>query len=561
MITAFHSERTTAPATGDVAARPDPASARPWRRRDALIAAGCLLVALLMRWHAADHGLSFDEIWILAGATGHGSDCIRWTPDELRLAPTSPTALEHAASPLTAWTRGVPFHPPLHMATLWGWRAVFGESDWIAAMYSAVWSIAAISFLFAAIRLQADVAPAALVALTMALSPVQIQLGTEVRGYGMMTGLAACAAWQMVRMECLGATRLGVWLLGLTLCPLQLTHYFAAGACVAVCIWAALRLTGSLRWHFVAAVGCAAAISMIAWLPYALEHVRRAGSQEVSFLQSAVPFLTGAGKAGLGLPLKLLFVVPPAYRGPYALLLAASVLLVAAGLYRSPKTTIWALMLWTPIATLITLDALRGTHHTVFTRYAAVASVGAAAAPILAAFIVGRPLGWAVGTAFVALTAVGFAGPRHVGSPSFHHMRDALLPIISSEPDSLPIVSLMPPPGQDRYFGNAILLEWSHAPGFFPRPAMLMDKAPPDVVRALAAASPSHRFWLVTSGREPTGTEMPDWLHDLLPTATLIRPPVLVPAGEPGPQPEPAVTLWLLELADTPSSPHSEERD
>jgi len=562
MMTAFRADRIPAVAQGDAPASRRTAepehTPRPWPRFDILTAAACLLVALLMRWHAADHGLSFDETWMLAGAAGHGSDCLKWTPDELRLAPTSPTALEHAASPLTVWTRGVIMHPPLHMATLWFWRALFGESDWVAAMYSAVWSIAAIGFLFAAIRLQAGVAPAALVALTMALSPMQVQLGTEVRGYGMMIGLAACAAWQMVRMESLGATRLGVWLLGLTLCPLQLTHYFAAGACTAVCLWAMLRLTGSLRWHFIAAVACAAAITLVSWLPFAIDHLRRAGTGDVAFLQATGPFWSGAGKAGLSLPLKLLFMVSPALRGPFGLLLMASVMLVAAGLYRSSKVTTWALMLWTPIAMLMLLDASRGTHHTTFTRYAAVASVGAAAAPILSAFLVSRPLGWVVGTLFVALTAVGFAGPRNVGSVSFHHMSKALTPIISSESDRLPIVSLMPPAGPYQFYGAGILLEWSHAPGFFPRPAMLMKKAPPAAVRALAAASPDQRLWLVTFGRETAGTEMPDWLHALLPTATLVGPPVVVPAGQSGVQPEPAVALWLLKLNEPPAASREE---
>ena len=424
MMTAFRADRMTAIAEGNVptprrAAEPEQAP-RPWPRFEATTAAACLLVALLMRWQAADHGLSFDETWMLAGAAGHGSDCLQWTPDELRPAPTSPTALEHAASPLRVWTRGVIMHPPLHMATLWFWRALFGESDWIAAMYSAVWSIVANGFLFAAIRLQAGVAPAALVALTMALSPVQIQLGTEVRGYGMMIGLAACAAWQMVRMESLGATRLGVWMLGLTLLPLQLTHYFAAGACTAVCLWAMLRLTRSLRWHFIAAVACAAAITLVSWLPFALDHLRRAGSGDVSFLQATAPFWIGAGKAGL------------------------------------------------------------------------------------------------------------------------------------------PLVSLKPPTG---FYGSAILLEWAHAPGFFPRPAMLMETAPPEAVHALAAASPDHRLWLVTVGRDTAGTEMPDWLHDLLPTATLVRPPVVVPAGQSGIQPEPAVALWLLELNEPPPAGRSQQPD
>lgn len=137
-------------------------------------------------------------------------------------------------------------------------------------------------------------------------------------------------------------------------------------------------------------------------------------------------------------------------------------------------------------------------------------------------------------------------------------MSKALTPIISSESDRLPLVSLKPPTG---FYGSAILLEWSHAPGFFPRPAMLMKKAPPAAVRALAAASPDQRFWLVTLGSETAGTEMPDWLHALLPTATLVRPPVLVPAGQSGVQPELAVALWLLKLNEPPPASRDEQPD
>ena len=119
----------------------------------------------------------------------------------------------------------------------------------------------------------------------------------------------------------------------------------------------------------------------------------------------------------------------------------------------------------------------------------------------------------------------------------------------------------MPPAGPYQFYGAGILLEWSHAPGFFPRPAMLMAKAPPETVRALAAASPDQRLWLVTCGRDTAGTEMPDWLHDLLPMATLVRPPVVVPAGQSGIQPEPAVALWLLELNEPPPAGRSQQPD
>jgi hypothetical protein len=101
-----------------------------------------------------------------------------------------------------------------------------------------------------------------------------------------------------------------------------------------------------------------------------------------------------------------------------------------------------------------------------------------------------------------------------------------------------------------------MLMEWLHLPGFVPRPLLVVQEAvPADALRALAAATPEHRFWLCVSSSSGSRVDLPESLRKLFPSARVVRAPVHVPAGHGGVQPEPAVDLWLLELDDAPLVP------
>ncbi len=521
-----------------------------WRPGEILCAVVCLLTALAVRWIAADHPLSFDELWILAGATGYGENFLGFPNNTLQTEAIQTTAVENARSPWVVWSRGVTFHPPLHMVTLWGWRALWGGSDWVAAMYSAVCSVVGIGFVFAALRWQAGVGPATCVSLCLALSPVQTQLGTEIRGYGLLLGLVGCVIWQMVRIETFGPTRRRVWLLGLTLLPLMLTHYFAAATCLGVCVWGLLRLSGAFRWQLAGAVVMAALIYLAIWLPFTTTHLQTA--QTTNVYQTNEPFLRGAARSGLALPVKLLFSVAPSRQREWMVVLAIFGLLSVSGLWRSSRLTLWGLLLVLPIALMLAVDAARGTNQAALTRYAAAASLAAAATPILSAFAVRTWLGWIVGVGCVLLTLVGLGGPREVGSPSFGHMRQALLPILQAESPQIPLVC-QSTRGALGFYGRAILLEWLHTPGFLPRPVMCVQSPAEEVQQTLAAATPDGRFWMCLRAGQQPNTELPETVRKAFPTARPVRPPVYVPAGQGGVQPEPAVELWLLTAGDRES--------
>ncbi len=516
-------------------------------------AIGCLLTALIVRWLAADHPLSFDELWILAGSTGYGSNYMGFFDNQLENEAFCTTAVENAKSPWVVWTQGVTFHPPLHMVSLWGWRQVWGGSDWVAAMYSGVCSVVGIGFVFAALRWQAGVGPATCVALCLALSPVQTQLGTEVRGYGLLLALVGCTAWQMVRIETLGPTRRRVWLLGLTLLPLMLTHYFAAATCLAVCWWALLRLPRSFWWPFAGAVVVAAISYLVVWFPVALTHLDETAARDI--YKTSEPFLKGAARSGLALPLKLLFEVAPTHQRPWMVVLAMLGLLSGVGLWRSSRVTIWVLLLTVPIGLMLAVDVARGTNQAALVRYAAAASLAAAATPILSAFVVRNWLGWLVGAICVLLAAMGLGGPRNVGSPSFHHMSQTLLPILQAESPQIPLVC-QSPSGRWKFYAKAMMMEWLHTPGFLPRPVMrVLRELPEKSLQKLRAATPEGRFWLCVTPGQTSSTELPKTLQTLFPQVRAVRAPVHVPAGNRGVQPEPAVDLWLLELVDARREP------
>lgn len=531
------------PTAADAATSRSRCSVAGARWPDLAAAIACAVVALALRWHAAGHGLSMDELWHLAMSTGRASDFIGWPVDVLVTEPTELTSLDAAAPPLAAWDRfKAVLHPPLYMLTLRLWREICGGGDWQAAMYSAVSGVVAILFVFFAVRMQASLPLATVVGLAMALSPVQIDLGTEVRSYALLMALSACAAWQMVRIETRGATTSGVWWLGLTLCPLMLTHYFAAGTCLAVVLWGMLRLAGRFRGHLLAATAVAAVASAILWLPQGIAQLADLGAGD-GYLKTSAPFWRHALPSGLALPLRLLVYVPSR---KLALLGSAAIVAVAiAGLRRRPALMPWVFLLVVPILSILALDALRGTQNTIFLRYAAAAAVAMPAAPVLAAASLRPSAGLVLGIAFTLLAAAGLGAPRDIGSPSFNHMAAAFVPAIAASGRETPIVLH----DTENMRGMYSILELSHVPGFFPRPVMRLRHPRPEVLRVIRDAAPEGTFWLVTSGMGGGAEAAPDWLRAIDPSLRIVRPAVTVPSGGWGVCPRPGMELWLVAFA------------
>jgi|GEM_PF-2095058 len=516
---------------------------------DVAAALACAVVALALRWHAAGHSLSMDELWHLAMSAGRSDDFTRWPVDVLVERPDSLTSLDTAAPPLAAWARfRAVLHPPLYVFTLRLWREVVGGGDWQAAMYSATYGVVAILFVFFAVRMQASRMLATVVGMAMAFAPVQIDLGTEVRSYALMMALSACAAWQMVRIETHGATAQGVWWLGLTMCPLMLTHYFAAGTCLAIVLWGILRLEGRFLRQLLAATAVAAVSSAILWLPQGIGQVADVGAGD-AYLKSPTPFWRHSLLSGLALPLRLLVYVPSRkFAVPGSIVLVA---VVVAGLRRRPAIMPWALLLTVPIFTILVLDFLRGTQHAMFLRYAAAAAIAMPAAPVLAAASLRLSAGAVLGIAMMFLAAAGLGAPRDIGSPYFNHMAEAFAPLIAASSRETPIVVH----DTAELRGMYSILEFSHVPGFFPRPVMRLQGRRSEAMGAIRGAAPDGRAWLVTSGMSCGEEAAPDWLRAIDPALRIVEPPVTVAPGGWGVCPRPAMELWLVEFAPAEASP------
>ena len=163
-----------------------------------------------------DSELSFDELWHLCTTQGVGSQINRVPTDVLLPGLASQTAIDPAAPFWNIWAGmdGV-LHPPLYCLTLRLWREAFGGSDFVAHCYSTAWATIGLGFLFATARMAMDRWTALFICICMAISPVQLYFGQEVRSYAMMIAIGTIALWLMTRIELFGPTRRRAILLAL----------------------------------------------------------------------------------------------------------------------------------------------------------------------------------------------------------------------------------------------------------------------------------------------------------------------------------------------------------
>ncbi len=244
-----------------------------WTLRDSALLAALLLLALAVRIIHIDPFPSLDEIWHMGLTAGYGSPMSQFLHGQVSVNPPSWSRLESTRPFWTVWTHmdGV-LHPPLYCLTLRLWRDALGASDLAAHLYSIFWCLITLGFLYDTARRSMDRTVAALIVLAMGMSQSQVYFAQEIRGYAMMIGIATVALWLMTRVEVEGATRRRVAVLAWITLPLMLTHYFAAGGALAVCLWGLFRLKGQ-RLRFALHVAGAAIAYLAIWLPQALKQV------------------------------------------------------------------------------------------------------------------------------------------------------------------------------------------------------------------------------------------------------------------------------------------------
>lgn len=460
-----------------------------WTALDIALLAGVLVFACVLRIWNIDHDLSFDELWHLATTPGLGSPLGKFPNDVLLSGLPSQTGLDHAAPFWMVWTHmdGV-LHPPLFCLSLRLWRDTFGQSDLAAHLYSTFWSMIAIGFLFATTRLALDRWAALIVGVGTAISQVQIYYAQEVRSYQLLIAIASYALWVMMRIEKLGPTRQRAVVLAALTFPLLLTHYFAAGAAIAIGVYGLLRLRGQ-RIAFIATGALSGLIYLFAWVPFALRQVHDLDTGD-SFLRVAKVDYVRELLLVMCAPWRT--IVDKDYQAEHATVAAGLLLIVPWLLVRRNRALLpWAIWLLLSVLAIAALDVVRMTAHLTFPRYYSVASPAVLPLAVGIVWSLDRRTGYVLGVALLTLIALGrrVDAAISVDSPFHADARNYVRPRIGPG-EALLIYNGTAQPD----YNEMLALTFSHVPEFKARPTIKMTRPlSPELVAQLPRSA-----WLVT---------------------------------------------------------------
>lgn len=484
-----------------------PPSATKWSALDFALLAGVLLLAFALRVTSFDSDLSFDELWHLGTTPGHGSPLERVPSDVLLPGLQSMTSLEGAAPIWSVWTHmdGV-LHPPLFCVTMRIWRELIGQGDAAAHYYSVFWSMIAIGFLFATARLALDRWAALIVGVGTAISQVQIYFAQEVRSYQLLVAIASVAVWVMTRIEILGPTRRRAIGLALLTLPLLLTHYFAAGAALAIGVYGLIRLRGH-RIAFIVTGAACGLFYLAAWVPFALRQIDDLYTGD-SFLH--VEHFDYVRELLLVCCAPWRLLIDKDYTIDPMTLVAGLLFVIPWFLVKKRNAMLpWTIWLAGSILAIVALDLWRSSRHMEFTRYYGVASPAVLLLAVGTVYALDRKVSYVVGAGLLALLALGGRVDERISVDSPYHadarnyVRDQIKP-----GEALLIYRGTAP--ED--YNQMMALTFSHAPAFHDRPTIKMTRP---LTAEMVARLPD-RAWLAAF---PFQTP----LSELIPGARLIR--------------------------------------
>ena len=482
---------------------PPPVSAHAnhvWTLKDVLLLAGVLAFAFMLRVTNYDADLSLDELWHLSTTPGKGSFLDKFPADVLLPGLPSQTSLEHAAPFWHIW-RGMDgvLHPPLYCLSLRLWRDAFGESDFVAHLYSTVWAMIAIGFLFATAKLAMDRWAALLCCIAASLSQAQIYFAQEVRSYQMLIGIACIALYVMARIEKYGSTRARAITLALMTLPLLLTHYFAFGAAVAIGIYGLIRCRGN-RLAFVLACVSAGTIYLIAWVPFAMQQVNDLYTGDAFLHDDKFNVATQLARLSCS-PWRI--IIDRDYKSDRVTMIAGLLFVVPWFCVRKHRALLpWAIWLCASILTICLLDAVRTTKHLSFPRYYAVASPAVVLLIIGIAWAIDRRTAYIAGAVLTLLVAVGGRVDERMSVDSPIHAKARNYVSERIKPDEALLIYKGEAPAD---YADMLALTFSHDPIFRDRPTVKMLHP---LSKEIVAQLPD-RAWIVVFGAFPLSKDVP----------------------------------------------------
>jgi Dolichyl-phosphate-mannose-protein mannosyltransferase len=347
------------------------------------------LAALLRGVLAGERGLWADELFSLAMATGHSlehpaadadpSEGDFFEAPQARPASAYTRYLEHDAPPAGARRviRAVLLSdtsPPLYYLLLNLWTRVTGTSDAALRLFSVLWALAAVPFLWLlASRLGSERA-ALFAVLLYSVAPASLYYAVEGRMYAMLWCIASVFMWLTLRVHDRGDW-IPLLLWSVTGAAGFLTHYFFAFVWAAGILWLLLHPGRSRRVQPVtgALVTFAAVLPWYIQVPASLRRWRITGAWlnvPLSFKQAVTaPLLLGwnllSGRGAWGGSRWM-------DRALALVLLALAILVwrrgVAPVFSRIPRL-VWLWLLAACLGPLV-FDLLRGTGASLIGRYA-----------------------------------------------------------------------------------------------------------------------------------------------------------------------------------------------
>lgn len=178
-------------------------------------------------------------------------------------------SIEDARSAAQIWTSMEnDQHPPLYFILLRFWRDLFGSSDAATRSLSLVASLIALLLVFDVGQMTLGIVPGLWASGLMALAQPEIWYAQETRAYMVLTALIAGTASILLRIERRGLN--GIKGMGLVagLLAIMLTHYFGLAACMALGIYALVKLEGKVRVKVLAIMAGTAVIYCGIWGPF-----------------------------------------------------------------------------------------------------------------------------------------------------------------------------------------------------------------------------------------------------------------------------------------------------
>ena len=331
-------------------------------------------LALAVRVHdLAKPSFWGDELQALEYSTGRGDDH-EALPGGVVMEPGPRlTGLAEAPPWPAIWTMSLSTHPPVYFLALRSWRVLFGEGEAAARSLSVLCSLLALLALVAAVRAWHGTEAALWAAALMAFSAAQIRYAQEARSYALLLALGMASLAALAAIERKGASWPRLAALGACALGMALTHYFSAGALVAIAAYAALALEAAARRRVLLTVATALALFFAAWGPFlSLAMIGR--DQNPRLFEAAGPCAVCFVGRGLRLPAAYLGG-EAAQQAAWAPLLGVLVWTAIAWLaIRRRDLRPWTFWLFGTVGAIAMLDALRGSVHMFVIRYTILAS-------------------------------------------------------------------------------------------------------------------------------------------------------------------------------------------